>query len=352
MELNPKIPQNLPPSFEEFEELMDDLFVVFEKDKKADKSNGSEGFSYLDSVTSNRGGRIVPKDEIESLLRKSLLCGRFAQKFIGRRTSAIYYRFYRCMRWWCADCSKKHGPIHRKRLGRIMEKVGDLLTKGALRQLVFTVPDGWRWKFQSRKGVNSLVKMGEKIVKREFPGLKAVAYVHLFGDKNKATYNPHVNFHVWDEKGITLKLSPERISDIRKQWKRSLAGYGCKIEGEVNVHYSFTSDPVKIKHRIKYMCRPNPASENFKAIQKNFALLYFCMVEMRGFMFIRYFNGFKKKIAADDDVVADLLEDKEKAGEVLEFCLGETLSRTEFDLIYKPSDYDELSPGFYRIHGP
>ena len=349
MEQNEKRNEIPSPSFQNFEKATSESFSSYQKAKATGTLKEFCSEPYLEPLTNHGGGVVEQETEIVTYVNRFRGCGKTAQKLEGYISRLDYWGFITCKKWFCDSCGKKGGTIHRRRMKRLMEGRMKSIDKQGLRQIICTIPIGEREKFQSRRGISSLYRMAVKAVRSVLPGAKMVVYVHLFGDKDPGKFNPHVNIHVLEAKGTRLTLYPEDLAEIKKRWRWALQGYGCGSMDMVNVHYSFTDDVNRIKHRIKYMSRPNPGPENFKPLMKNIPLLHLCVIDLKGFNFIRYY-GPRASEAIDVDLPEDDINESERfAGEKLIFCPGETMSRTEFDLRYRKDDYDELSPGFYRI---
>ncbi|MCJ7720191.1 MAG: hypothetical protein MUO36_01860 [Candidatus Hadarchaeum sp.] len=307
---------------------------------------------YLETETSREGRHLKLWDAIREKIHPSMLCGKFGIKGTGQTSYKRYIMFFSCRKWWCSFCGKKGGIIHNRRMSKLIDRIGGFPKGSVLRQVVFTVPEDISEVFGSRAALNSLFRMSEKIIKKIFPGLKCVAYLHLFGDKGAFRYHPHVNIHIFDKPG-SLKMLPQKTLDaIREAWHQSLQDYIQRPIKIVDIHYSFQTEPGKIKHRIKYMSRPNPGPKDFSNLKRDIPLLYFCMVVLSGFMFTRYFNGCRSKGVKDASRKDDLMATAGAAGEKIDWYFQDRISRTEFDFIYLQGDYDEISPGFYRIHGP
>lgn len=343
--------ENLPPrkTYEDFERITNEVFKSYQEAKALGTIKDYCEETYLEPLTNQGGGQEEEETEVIDYVKRFEDCNKTAIKFQGYTSLLNYWNFLSCMRWWCERCGKIKGKIHRRRMKRLMEGRMKGIDRMGLRQFIMTVPEEHREKFQSRKGLNSLFKMAVRVIKKTYPGLGIVAYMHLFGDKDAAKFNPHVNIHVVELKGTTLKLLPEDLADIKKRWRNALRAYGCKNLDTVNVHYSFTTQAHQIKHRMKYMSRPNPGPANFKPLLGNVPLLHLCVLGLKGFNFIRYYGekGIGSIDANDEKEIVD--EAESFAGEKLIYCPGETMSRTEFNLRFRKSDYDELSPGFYRI---
>ena len=318
---------------------------------------------YLDTVSSDGGGdtqtRVVAVsedveklDEMANLYYRSMLCCKIANRFLGARTGMAYYKFMPCLRWWCDDCGKRGGTINLKRKARVMEHLPLDPHNTLMRQAVFTVPHGDADKFKSRSGINALVRMSERIIKKRFPGLPSVAVPHLFGDKGGIRYHPHVHIVILDKRGQQLMLDLADLENLREQWRFALQAYVMHPVKTVNLHMSFVKEHRKQKHRIRYLTRPMPGPAQYREARKDLTMLYFLMLEMKGFIFVRYFNGSRLRHIKDPTQADEVEECQGLAGEGLIFEIHGQITREEFNSRYGVWNTDELSPGFYRVRGP
>jgi len=378
----------------------DDVLEVFGKNSVSELNNGN---SYLESMTSCRGGAGLDYDKIGeykngkwvsigSEFRKISACGKTAVGLRGRSTDLQYFKFIFCYTWMCEKCGSIGGRIQRKRFVRIMKRLVEQLLKTRfhkvdgkiidlgdgnldLRQWVFTVPKFLRKYFTEKEDIQALNRMAERIIKKEFPGIPSIRYFHGFGEKERGVYNPHVNIHSFEIEKKKLKISGEQLKNIKKRWALALLGYVrevYKVEIEnkelekVDVHYSFVESDKTYKirgqdvpgvklliHRIEYMARPCPGFEDLEAIKQDDELLKFWSVRMKGFQYITNCGSWKIN---DCDRELELREDEDLAGEKLRLEYDKQgkplyITRGAFNLKYKEWDYDELSEGFYRIKG-
>lgn len=307
---------------------------------------------YLDTTSYDMGVKFEDLEEIKNKMYKSQGCMKTAHQFEGYKTRAEYHKFFACGKWWCPDCGKKGGYMHKKRMARIIKKIGTPLKDLVLKQHVYTIPEELEQDFFKKKALNSLVKMAEKISMKICPGLRAIAALQLFGDRDRGRYRPHVHILMLDKKGCRLILPKEKLDLMRLKWKQALTGFMGQPVKAPDVHASFSKEPRKIKHMIKYVSRPCPGVDNLDAMKKDLNLMTFVMNVLQNFRYIRYFGPGWKGSLKDQTIGDDLRESISLAGEKLIFCPGKQMTRSEFDLRYKPWDYDELSPGFYRIKTP
>ena len=318
---------------------------------------------YLDTVSSDGGGDLQTRMDAESvevekievakeLWYRSLLCNKIANKFHGARTGRIYYKFMPCLRWWCDDCGKRGGRINLKRMSRVLDHIELDPQNIFMRQAVFTVPHADALTFKSRAALNSLLRMAEKIIKKRFPGLPSIAVVHLFGDKGGVRYHPHVHIITLDKRGQLLMLPVEDIEMMREQWRFALQAYLKHPVTTVNIHFSFVKEKGKMIHRIRYITRPMPGPHQYYEMKKDMDMLMFCVVDMQGFIFVRYFNGSRNKAVKDPTKTDEIEECQSAAGEYLIYEIHGQITRAQFNADYGVWNCDELSPGFFRVRGP
>ncbi len=395
-------------------EVIEEARKVFEIEvgPEEDQEGGSY---YLESMTHGIGGYVkngsgldfdkigeeVGKAEKRSKyitvgdeVRKASGCGKNALQMEGRETGSTYFRFMYCYRWLCQKCGSKGGLIHMRRMSKLFQRIARIYSgfqvqeKGErkavnLRQLVFTVPMEVRKYFETRKDIQALCKMCERINSKLFPEKPSIRYFHGFGDKSKGVYSPHVNIHTFEFSECELWLKKEELEDLKYRYKNALKAYIYSVYGvildesifdKIDIHYSFLESEktykrwvfnkktgereekeidglVLIIHRIKYMCSPHPGYADFDAIKQDEKMLRLFVIKMKGF---RYIFGCGKWGVVDDKEGIDMEESEALAGEGLRVVYDDQnhikyITRAEFDLQYREKDYEELSEGFYRI---
>jgi len=337
---------------------------IFGGEKSPESLEGA-GFSYTYSYARNGGGtegeECFVDEEIENEVSKVLGCDRTALRFLGVTSGLTYYKFIKCMRWFCSKCGSHNGHIHNKRLSSILDRLGASLQSMALRQFIFTIPPEWRPYFQSRAGLNAFIRISEKIIKKSFPGKESILYLHCFGDRaERGEFNPHCNIHVReDDKNQRFMIEAEQLSEMKKALWRGLTAYIRTQNGEfkslwrdaagrMNIFYSFATDEKRVKHRLRYMSRLHPNFDDYRYLKKNRSLLRLFVVDMKGFAYVRHFNVTKGDVV-DVDRAAELREAEGFAGERLRFVKGGELLRREFDMLFREWDYEMVADGFYRI---
>jgi hypothetical protein len=153
-----------------------------------------------------------------------------------------------CGREWCPVCGADESPAHLRRFSRWVPKAQQLVTMG---YLVFTIPEGERYKYRNKASLNYLVKRvtgGDKSQRIE--GLlksmgfsRGMVRIHFFGD-TPGKYHPHINVII--EAGY---LSPVQLEMIRLSWA-GILGVDTAV-----VNYSYTAEIPKMVHILKYVTR-------------------------------------------------------------------------------------------------
>lgn len=305
---------------------------------------------YLDTVSSDGG---VPQEDVNILdnnLWRQMLCKKTAMQFFGVKTGKKYYKFMPCLKWWCTECGRKNGTINMKRFRRVMKNLTIDKKNAALRQIVFTVPEEVRGRFKDRKSLNALLRMSQKVVKGRFPGKQCISSIHLFGEHSLEKFHPHVHIAIIDNRNQKLTLSKDELNAIRSKWKLALQGFLQERVRTPNIHVSYAISYGKIIHRLKYITRPMPGPANFWAIQGDLSMLVFLINKLSGFIYVRYFNGCRKKATTDNDMNEELKEAESLTGEKLIYVVGGNITKKEFHWLYRSFEYEEISPGFFRIN--
>ena len=350
--MNAGIQINPISSFSDFEALLEPSFTEFEAEKTFQKTDDPSEILYLDTLTFDRDPPLEALEKMKDKAFKSENCGRYANKYEGLRSLLFYYNKIRCYRWWCPQCGKKKGPANKRGVAGVIKKIGTNINDVILRQIVFTIPRESEEAFRSKAALNSMAKMSEKIIKKHFGGVRCMLAVHLFGDKDKGRFRPHTHVLIFEERGCKRLLSLEKIGEIKEMWRQALQGFFRKRIDVVDVHCSFTTEVGKMKHRIKYVSRMCPGYEHYEVLKKDLSLLNFCMNELEGFRYLRYFNACWHQIRSEPTLEEQLKKAERGAGEKLRYIPDGQISMTEFHIKYRAFDYTEISEGFYRINKP
>jgi len=198
-----------------------------------------------------------------------------------------YFHPLDCRRAWCPICGGKNGRVHKARKRAIRKRID--IEKNHLRYFVFTVPEKYRMIFKSRDGLNQLFKGVRGIVKKYLGQSKgAVASVHLYGDKDKGKFNPHINVLIPESLSVKLKISPEMLDEIKNSWRRSLIGMGCVGCEVVDVFYEFRLKQAHKGHVIKYVVRPTWDSETLDLVDDDEKI--FLVLRLKGFQYLRFWG--------------------------------------------------------------
>lgn len=322
------------------------------------------GAPYPDYCAQDGGGTgvspVVTEGDIEAEISKMLGCDRTALKFLGVMSGMSYYKFISCMKWFCEKCGSHGGRIHKRRVAGLLRRLGGSLDNICLRQFVFTLPEEWRGYFLSRSAINAFIRICENLIKTRFPGKRSVLYFHAFGDGEGAKYHPHVNVHVVDELGGRYAMTREELQDIKKALWRGVSAYIRSQEAgfsgpwsawgpKMNFRYSFHRGAAEIGHKLKYMSRLHPFAGDFRFIRRDKVLTKLFVVEMKGFQYVRYFNGSGWQGVKDVDRKEEMREARRMAGEPLIFVKDGGMNRACFDLKFMKWDYEQLTDGFYRV---
>jgi hypothetical protein len=245
-------------------------------------------------------------------------CGHSAV-MLGSDTFDDYYHPLDCRRAWCPVCGGKEGRVHQARKKAVRKRLD--IVKNNLRYFVFTVPNEYRNKFKSRKGLNQLFKGVKGIVKKYLGENKGVAAsIHLYGDKDKSKFNPHINVLIPELLSVKLKIQPEMLEEIKKSWLRSLIGMGCDGCKVVDVFYEFRIKAAHKGHVIKYVVRPTWDNETLSLIEESER--WFLVLGLKGFQYIRFWGDLAncKYREGTMETIEEAIEESEKiAGKKLYF---------------------------------
>lgn len=308
-------------------------------------------FSYV-HIIAKRGGvdRNIEKEkeDIEKELRKSKICGEYGLKYWAPSSDNEYYKFLHCMRFWCRECGRKDGRIHKRRKARviaIMEKREGGLDAIALGQYVFTVPEEWREFFLEKKTLNYYLDAVRRVIRKHYPSYEFLLTLHLFN--KDGVFHPHANVLLIRDKNEDLFISKEELEKVRESYTRGLRGLGLfGQEHKLDINYRIKRTKRKIYHAIKYMCRPCPSYEELGQILQNHELSYLTIVDLKGFNFIRHCGKKTDKLVQDTNETTKELSTI--AGEYIKLVeVG--IMRKHFNMKYQEWDYDEIADGFYRI---
>jgi hypothetical protein len=214
--------------------------------------------------------------------------------------------------------------------------------------VVLTVPEGERWRFHSYEGLNQLANAGNRTLKKHFgKEVGMVCGIHLYGDRDKAKWNPHLDVMIVEEKGVRLKLSGEGLQAVKDTWRRSLTGMGC-VDVSENVFYQYRMKPAHKGHCVKYVVRPTWDGETLREVddeEKKFLVL-----DLKGFRHVRYW-GSLSHVKYHREGLANTIEEAKEEGEAL---IGKKLHfraivHFNVDLLTEKGVIEKIADGFYRI---
>lgn len=303
--------------------------------------------SYLDYYA-QRGG-VAPDEDSEleyELSKPARKCGKAYVEFLGAESMEYYYKAVDCNKWYCPTCGGKGGKVHEKRKQAVYDRVGDLAGQ-FVRQIIFTVPEAYRKKFESRKGLNRLFNAAKRVIEKHFPDSAAVAYMHLFGDSDQTKIHPHVNVHLFEpEQGSVWRIEETKLRAIKETWRKALIGMGCSGLEVVDVNYSYRVGIPKIKHAIRYMARPmdkRHLDQNWKDQDK----VRFLVMDLKGFQWVRFWGKLANSEYKEGCIAQEIQAAEKKIGERLIF--QRVVTKGEFDSTHRVGiDLEDLGNGLFR----
>lgn len=319
-------------------------------------SDSDSGLTYLeynaqiwgDSENSSKIKDFKYQENIINQCQKSVVW------FKGQDTENHYVKKIDCRKPWCPVCGGKGGKIHNTRLHAIMSRVN--VEKYNLRQIVLTVPEQIREILKSKENLSLLEKYGNEVIARHFgePVFDAkghvkrykttkgtISYLHLFGEE-VGVFKPHLNYHIFEGKKETLKLSKEKMDLIKKDWLSKLKHFDREIS-KVDIHYSFRDSAKKVMHSIKYMSRPWSA-EDYNAIDDE-RLKKLLVVDLIGFQYVRFLGSMANRKYKDEMELSEIKQEYES--KVHEKLIP--LFVAPFDFVSWGSRLEEIDDGFYRV---
>lgn len=312
------------------------------------------GESYLEHNACTRGDFEYRENLVKT-------CGLNVVWFQDVKSGDHYLHELACRKQWCPTCGGKNGTIHKSRMHSLLSRIDP--RKYNMRQFVFTVPDELRDEFRSRDALNELFAMARRVVEKNFGCAEldkyghikryklkkpVVSYLHVFGDQDRGVFKPHVNVHILENLSVLLKLTPEQLQKIRKDWFDQLCKY-CKkndvsYDGESAVmHYKMRIGERRVIHALKYMSRPYGV-EDYEAI-KDLHLKKLLVSGLNGFLYMRYWAELSNCVYKDN---MDLSEIKSELESKHDLQL-KPLFIAPFDIILWGAMIEKIDDGFYRI---
>ncbi len=319
-------------------------------------SGSGDGFTYLE-YNAQTWGDFDKSNKIKDLKYSENIvnqCQKSVVWFKGQDTENHYVKKIDCRKPWCPVCGGKGGKIHNARLHAIMSRVN--VEKYNLRQIVLTVPEEIREKLKDRENLSLFEKYGNEVIARHFgePVFDSkghvkrykitkgtISYLHLFGEE-AGVFKPHLNFHIFEGKNETLKLSKEKMKLLKQDWLSKLKKFNYKID-KVDVHYSYRDSVRKVMHSIKYMSRPW-SSEDYHAIDDE-RLKKLLVVDLCGFQYVRFLGSMSNCKFRDEMELSEIKDDvQSKVREkLIPLFVG------PFNFASWESRLEEIDDGFYRV---
>lgn len=319
-------------------------------------SGSGDGFTYLEYNAQTWGdfdnsAKIKDFKYSENIVNQ---CQKSVIWFKGQDSENHYVKKIDCRKPWCPVCGGKGGKIHNARLHAIMNRVN--VEKYNLRQIVLTVPEQIREILKDRENLSLLEKYGNEVIARHFGEAVldkrghvkrhkitkgTMSYLHLFGEEF-GVFKPHLNYHIFEGKKETLKLTKEKMDLIKKDWLTKLKHFSREIN-KVDIHYSFRDSAKKVMHSIKYMSRPWSA-EDYNAIEDE-RLKKLLVVDLCGFQYVRFLGSMANCKFKDEMELSEIKAEFES--KVHEKLI--TLFVAPFDFKSWGSRLEEIDDGFYRV---
>lgn len=161
-----------------------------------------------------------------------------------------YAKLLICNREWCSYCGGDGGLAHAR---RISQKLPRALQIDSMGKFTITIPPRLRGVFRDKTRLAGLGRSIKRMLQR-YGYDRGIRRWHLFGedhslgnDHGAPTYHPHLEAIVEGR-----FLSSVKLYGI----KRSVAAILGVGVSEVNVHYSYRTNPRGKMHFLRYMLRP------------------------------------------------------------------------------------------------
>ena len=307
---------------------------------KEEETVENRRFPYV-QLTSSEGG-VAERVQIEK--NKVELCGKVLTESYGEKTLKHHIAPMRCSRWHCPICGVKDGRKHNKRKQALIENLGgfEALDNYEGYEVIPTIPKELRARCQSRKELNNLENMAMRMARKQFPGFQGIiGFIHLTGDEDPGVLKPHFPRLIIRKKTKErLKLSEEKIKEIKEDWKNRLEKKFKINLALVDVYVNFFNKKFQLLHKINYNSKLHPSHDDFKAIKGNEELENFYVGMLYNFPFIRYSKGLLNQTRQE---VTDKNYNESLAGEKLIHCSPEVPITWEiFYMKYKHWDYEVL----------
>ena len=177
------------------------------------------------------------------------------------------YKIIMCGREWCEECGKKDSLIHKRRVARWIGKYSQMKSVG---YLVITIPKEVRHKFLSKFDLQNFRTYIRRKLKHSGisgkPIERGFIRYHYAGDcKNcngngcqscnntgaSIEWNPHLNVLI-----ESTFIPKNNLDNFRNEVGKWLSKYTkIDVRKKANIKYSYTTDPKRKNHRLKYVVR-------------------------------------------------------------------------------------------------
>jgi hypothetical protein len=242
--------------------------------------------------------------KVSNEISKADYCGKTYAKFTDVATETkTAYKQLKCFKWWCPTCGGHNGAIHKQKYLSVLKRID--VEDYFIRQFVFTLPDSLRNKFKSKKMINRLLSLVQRLIEREFGDYigdkrsgkgrfkerkyrltkPVAAYLHLDGEGLK--FNPHVNVHIFEEHGQSYKLSKQKLKRIAKSYRKALKHLLRETIEKVNCHYSYKVGSENVRKAIHYMSKP---TDREMIHHIDYDLQKFLCLDLKKIRFIRFWG--------------------------------------------------------------
>lgn len=174
-----------------------------------------------------------------------------------------------CGREWCSRCGTDGSEMHKRKYGRLMDKVfflGDVGKSHGLGYWVFTVPPQVRTKLRSKECLQKAGRKIRNILKHHNFNI-GVSRWHWFGDGqifeedelDFGVYHPHLNCLT-----VGRWVSDAEMKNIKNAWRKYLESILGESIDVVDVWFHYYKDKGQWWHKATYITRPT-----FKSLEGN-----------------------------------------------------------------------------------
>ena len=188
----------------------------------------------------SRGDYLESSDNVSSWL--GVTCDKPGQGWYIQGEDSNGHRFKKdlvCGKEWCAVCGADGSTAHSRRWLRWVYKVMQFTTMG---YFVFTIPEGIRDRYRTKKSLTRLGKQVQELLK-SYGYFRGLRRWHWFGDKS-IKWHPHLNVLV-----DGAYIPPDKLDKIK-------AAYAAILGVDIaDVNYRYRKTPGRIIHTLKYVTR-------------------------------------------------------------------------------------------------